>query len=134
MLSVERFLQASNARDYEAMARLFGSAAGPVADTGGTVGCAFRRMGSWIGLGDRCMRSDEVELWMSAISEVLTHRDYRVVSDRSEPGRRNPTNRVGVDITRGEGEIIRDVHFLVVLTPGGGWLIQEIDLERMTGR
>jgi hypothetical protein len=134
MLSVERFLQASNARDYDAMARLFGSADGPIADTGGALGCAFRKIGSWIGMGDRCLRHDEVELHMAAISEILRHRDYRVVSERVEPGRRNPTNRVGVDITRGPGEVIRDVRFLVVRTSRGGWLIQEIDLLRMTGR
>ena len=132
MLSVERFLQASNARDYDAMARLFGSVDGPVAETGSTFGCAFKRIGSWVGLGDRCRRWQEVELWMATISDVLRHQDYRITSERLEPGRTHVTNRIGVDITR-EGQVIRDVPFLVVRTEGGAWLIEEIALERITG-
>jgi hypothetical protein len=132
MLSVERFLQASNARDYASMARLFGSADGSVAETGGTVGCAFKKMGSWVGLGDRCMNHQEVELWMATLSEVLRHRDYKITSERLEPGRRHVTNRVGVDLTRDAG-VVRDVPFLVVRTGAGSWLIEEIALERVTG-
>jgi hypothetical protein len=132
MLSVERFLQASNARDYGAMARLFGSADGPVADTGSPVGCAFKRMGSWVGLGDRCRSWQEVELWMATLSDVLRHQDYKIASERLEPGRRHVTNRIGVDLMR-EGRVIQDVPFLVVRTGAGSWLIEQIDLERITG-
>jgi hypothetical protein len=133
MLSVERFLQASNARDYDAMARLFGSADGPVANTGGALSCAFQRIGSWVGLGDRCRSREEVEIWMATLSDVLRHQDYRITSERLEPGRRHVTNRIGVDLTR-EGQVIRDVPFLVVRTGSGSWLIEEIALERITGR
>ena len=132
MLSVERFLQASNARDYDSMARLFGSADGPVADTGGSFGCAFKRMGSWVGLGDRCMNHQEVELWMATLSDVLRHQDYKISSERLEPGRRHTTNRVGVDLTRERG-VVRDVPFLVVRTGAGSWLVEEIALEKITG-
>ena len=132
MLSVERFLQASNARDYEAMARLFGTPDGPISDTGGTFGCAFKKIGSWVGLGSRCVRFEEVELRMATIAEVLRHQDYKIASERLEPGRSTVTNRVGVDLTR-QGEVIRDVPFLVVRTGSGSWLIQEIELNRLTG-
>ena len=133
MLSVERFLQASNARDYDAMARLFGTSNGPISDTGGTFGCAFKKMGSWMGLGSRCVRFEEVELRMATIAEVLRHQDYKIASERIEPGRSTTTNRVGVDLTR-QGEVIRDVPFLVVRTASGSWLIQEIELQKLTGR
>jgi hypothetical protein len=132
MLSVERFLQASNARDYDSMARLFGSADGPVSDTGGAFGCAFKRMGSWVGLGDRCMNHQEVEIWMATLSDVLRHQDYKIASERLEPGRRNVTNRIGVDLTRERG-VVRDVPFLVVRTGAGSWLVEEIAIEKLTG-
>jgi hypothetical protein len=104
-----------------------------VAETGSTFGCAFKKVGSWIGLGNRCRRWQEVELWMATLAEVLRHQDYRISSERLEPGRRYVTNRVGVDLTRG-GEVIRDVPFLVVRSGGGSWLIEEIALTRLTGR
>jgi hypothetical protein len=132
MLSVERFLQASNARDYESMARLFGSSDGPVGDTGNAFGCAFKRMGSWVGLGDRCRSWEEVELWMATLSEVLRHQDYKIASERLEPGRRHVTNRIGVDLTRESG-VVRDVPFLVVRTGAGSWLVEEIAIEKITG-
>lgn len=107
-LSVERFLQAANARDFEAMRQLFGTHEGPIG-------------------GDR----REVELRMSAIAEVLRHDDYRIVADQREPGREHPTTRVTVSITRG-GREIPDVPFFVVQTDRGGWLVEQVDLERMT--
>jgi hypothetical protein len=132
MLSVERFLQASNARDYESMARLFGGADGPVADTGGAFGCAFKKMGDWVGLAQRCRTREEVELWMATLSEVLRHQDYKISSERLEPGRRHTTNRIGVDLTR-EAGVVRDVPFLVVRTGAGSWLVEEIAIEKLTG-
>ena len=56
-----------------------------------------------------------------------------ITSERLEPGRRHVTYRIGVDLTR-EGQVIRDVPFLVVRTGSGSWLIEEIALERITGR
>lgn len=132
MLSVERFLQASNSHDYDAMARLFGTPEGPAADTGGALGCGFKKVGSWFRIAQRCVRREEVELRMAVIADILRHQDYRIVSERPQPGRRNATNRVGVDLFQG-GRVVRDVPFLVVRTRGGGWLIQEIDLQRITG-
>lgn len=133
MLSVERFLQAANARDLDAMARLFGTADGPAAETGGAVGCAFRKMGSWIGLADPCPTSQDVELRMDAIAQILEHQDYRVASESRVAGRRNPTRRVGVDLVI-RGDTVSDVPFVVVQTGGDRWMIEQIGLERITQR
>lgn len=132
MLSVERFLQASNERDLHAMGSLFGTADGPIIETGGAFGCAFKKIGSWIGIGERCRTLQEVELRMNAIAEILRHEDYSIVSEASVPGRVDPTHRVGVNLLI-EGRDIRDVPFLVVKTHEGRWLVQEIDLEKVTG-
>lgn len=107
MLSVERFLQAANAKDFEAMEGLFGSFDGPIE-------------------GDR----RELELRMAAIAEVLRHEDYRIEGEEREPGREHPTNRVLVTLTKG-GRQIPGVPFLVVRTEAGGWLVEEIDLEHV---
>ena len=108
ILSVERFLQAANARDLEAMRRLFGTYEGPIT-------------------GDQ----QELELRMSVIAEILRHEDYRIVGEQREPGREHPTTRVMVTITK-DGSQIPDVPFLVVQTTSGGWLIEQVDLERIT--
>jgi hypothetical protein len=131
-LSVERFLQASNARDLHAMARIFGTEDGPIIETGGTLGCAFKKIGSWIGLGQRCMTIQEVELQMDLIAEVLAHQDYSIGAEANVPGRRSQTTRVEVDLTI-NGRRIEDVPFVVVRTKENRWLIESIDLEKITG-
>jgi hypothetical protein len=108
VLSVERFLQAANARDLEAMRQLFGTRNGPI-------------------VGER----REIELRMSAIAEVLRHEDYKIVEDRREPGREFPTTRVTVTITKG-GRQIPEVPFFVIQTERGGWLVEQVDLEKIT--
>ena len=107
-LSVERFLQAANAKDLEAMRRLFGTHDGPIK-------------------GDR----QELEVRMSAIADILTHEDYVIQGQSYEPGRAFPTTRVLVTLTKG-GEQIKDVPFLVVSTKDGGWLVEEVDLAKVT--
>ena len=133
MLSVERFLQASNNRDLHSMARLFGTDDGASIDTGGTFGCAFKKLGSWIGIGDRCETLQEVELRMDAISQILEHEDYTVVSEESVAGRIHPTSRIGVNLQI-DGRTVEDVPFIVVRTGEGRWLIEQIGLDRITGR
>ena len=78
LLSVERFLQAANARDLEAMTGLFGTHEGPI-------------QGEW----------RELELRMATIAEVLRHEDYAIEGERREPGRRYPTTSVMVTLTKG---------------------------------
>lgn len=132
VLSVERFLQAANGGDLEAMARLFGTADGSFAErAGGSFSCAFRRMGSWIRLGDACLDRTEIELRMNAIAIALQHDDYRIRSEASVPGRVRPTTRIGVDIDQG-GETFADVGFNVVQSTDGRWLVEDIDLAAVT--
>jgi hypothetical protein len=130
ILSVERFLQASNARDLHGMANVFGTADGPYIDTGGAFGCMFKRIGSWIGLGDRCRTIQEVELRMDAIANLLQHEDYTVVSEARVAGRQHPTTRIGVNLVI-QGRDITDVPFLVVQGKSGQWYVEEIDLEKV---
>ena len=133
MLSVERFLQAANTRDLDAMARIFGTADGPIADQAGrSLGCAFRRMGSWIGLSRRCVSWAEIEVRMDAIARILRHDDYQIRSESAVAGRRYPTTRIGVDLVRGS-ERYQDVPFTVVQASEGRWLLEQIGLERITG-
>ncbi len=133
MLSVERFLQATSSGDFVAMARIFGGKGGPIADTGGTFGCMFKKLGSWIGMGARCLKAHEVELRMSVIALVLRHDDYEIVGQSLVPGRVSPTTRIGVTLTRA-GRRYEDVPFLVVQLSEGRWLIEEIGLTTITGQ
>ena len=63
--------------------------------------------------------------------EVLRHEDYRIVGDQREPGREHPTTRVTVSLTKG-GRTIPEVPFYVVQTERGGWLVEQVELERIT--
>jgi hypothetical protein len=132
-LSVERFLQAANARDIESMGRLFGTVDGPILDTGSALGCAFKKIGSWFG-GNPCVNRAEVEIRLDAIARVLRHEDYRITREQPVAGRLQEATEVFVDLTIA-GEIVADVPFVVVRTSEARWLVEEVDLERvMTGR
>lgn len=128
-LSLERFLQASNARDLEGMARLFGTESGPAWDTGSTFGCALKKIGSWFG-GTACVKKREVEVRMDAIAQILRHEDYRIVREESVAGRMNQATRVYVDLTV-NGQTLREIPFVMVRAGGGQWLVEEINLERV---
>ena len=127
-LSVERFLAAANQGDYTSMGRLFGTASGPVTNTGGTLGCAFKKMGSWFG-GSSCVKKQDVEVRMDAIATILRHEDYRVVSESRVAGRNAPTTRVLVNMTTARGSSVNNVPFVVVQAEGGRWLIEQVDLQ-----
>jgi hypothetical protein len=132
MLTVERFLQAANTGDLEAMARIFGTDRGALAErTGGGLSCAFRRLGSWIRLSNRCVSWQEIEVRMHTIAVILAHDDFRVRSESNVPGRRSPTTRIGVDLEQA-GLTVPDVPFVVVRAGDGRWLVEEIGLERIT--
>jgi len=128
-LSVERFLQAANTRDLDAMGRLFGTHEGPLGDTGSTFGCAFKKIGSWFG-GEACLDRRDVELRMDAIASILRHRDYAVTAQQRVAGRTHATTRLLVDLTL-DGGTVKGVPFLVVHGSDGRWLVQEIDLARV---
>jgi hypothetical protein len=128
-LSVERFLQASNARDFEAMGRLFGTSEGSSWDTGSSFGCFFKKIGSWFG-GSACTRKIEVELRMDAIASIIQHQDYRIVREEAVAGRTRPARRVVVDLTI-DGAPLRGMPFVVVQTGEGRWLVEQVPLERI---
>lgn len=131
-LSLERFLQAANERDLEAMGRLFGNASGPAWETGSTFGCAFKKIGSWFG-GTPCVKRRDVEVRMDAIAQVLRHQDYRVVREESVAGRMNEATRIFVDLVF-EGQIARGVPFVLVRSGGARWLVEEVDLQAAMNR
>jgi hypothetical protein len=108
VLSVERFLQAANAEDLQAMGSIFGTAQGPVQ-------------------GEPLQLERELAL----ISQILRHQDYRVVSDRREFGKENLTHRIGVTLTI-DGRVIPDVGFSVVQARDGRWFVEVIELEKIT--
>jgi hypothetical protein len=128
-LSLERFLEASNARDLDAMARLFGTESGPAWDTGGTLGCAFKKIGSWFG-GSPCVQKHDVEVRMDAIAQILRHDDYRIVREEGVAGRMGRATRVYVDMIVG-GQTLSEVPFVMVRSGRGQWLVEEIDLARI---
>lgn len=129
---MEEFLEAANSGDLDALARTFGTARGPIADTGGTLGCGLRRFASWLAMADPCLSRQEVELRMHTIARVLRHDGYHVVSEESVPGRARPATRVAVEIRRG-AQIYRDIGFLVVRA-SDGWLVEAVELEKLTAR
>lgn len=132
-LSVERFLQAANDRDIESMGRLFGTADGPILDTGSTFGCFFKKIGSWFG-GSACAKRSDVEVRLDAIARLLTHEDYRIVREEAVAGRLNAATRVFVDLTI-RGEEVPNIPFVVVRASEGRWLVESVDLQRvMAGR
>ena len=114
-LMVERFLQAANIRDLQTMSRLFGTDDGPIGDTGSV---------------------QDVELRMDLIAEILQHADYQIISESRVPGAASPSIRVGVDIlivTPRGTTMVRDVGFTVVLESTSRWLVNVIELVKITG-
>lgn len=126
-LAIERFLQAANsvsqlsanegqgstrmADEIETMARLFGTKDGSVLS--------------------RYPR-DEVEQRMFLIARIIEHDDYRLAGERAVPGRSREAIEVRVDLTT-PNEGVKSVPFTVVRTRGGEWLIENIQLEAITG-
>ncbi len=131
-LSVERFFQAANTRDLRGMARLFGTPDGPMEDTGSSFGCFWKKIGAAFG-GQSCVKWSEVELRMDAIAGILRHEDYRIASERTVAGSEAQATRIGVDMSFAGGREVPEVGFTVVLASGDRWLIQIIELERITG-
>ena len=127
-LSVERFLTAANQRDVRAMGRLFGTADGAAMETGGTFGCAFKKIGSWFG-GTSCNHKQNVEIRMDAIASILQHQDYRITTESRVSGRRVPATRVMVDLIMSDGAAASGIPFVVVQTGDGRWLVEQVDLQ-----
>ena len=69
----------------------------------------------------------------TGVAHILEHERYEIVSERQVPGRQYPTTRVGVTLTI-DGEVYPDVSFVTVRTEEGRWMVQEVDVERITGQ
>ena len=130
--AVARFLDAAARRDHAAMAALFGTAGGPIGDERGAVTCGMRRMGSWIGLGERCIDRAAIELRMDVMARLLAHDAYRVVRQEGVAGRAEPSFLVEVAVTPTGGEAVR-IPFVVTQAKGGRWLVAEVGLGRLAG-
>ncbi len=108
-LVVERFLNAVNARDYETMARLFGTKSGSVL------------------LRDP---RPEVERRMFALASVLRHDDYGLDGERVAPGRGGEAVQITVTLRLGDRRV--PVPFVIVRTRDSSWLIEQVDVEAIT--
>lgn len=128
---VAEFLDAAARRDHAAMASRFGTGDGPIGERGGPFGCALRRVGSWMGLGERCLGRAEVELRMDVIATVLAHESYRVRAQQGVVGRGRPASRVEVEVTRGGRGVV--VPFVVIRADDGRWLVEEVGLGGLVG-
>ena len=94
------------------MSRLFGTDDGPIADSRGR---------------------EEIELRMEVIAEILQHVDYEIISDHRVPGAETPSRRIGVDMFLRGGTTVRDVGFTVVLESANRWLVNVIEVTKLTG-
>ena len=77
---------------------IFGTADGAHHRYRRAFGCAFKKIGSWIGMGDRCTTLQEVELQMDRHRRDPPARRLHHRSDARVPGRDHPTTRVGVNL------------------------------------
>lgn len=126
-LTVERFLRASaavnqmskvssanpqqQADEIETMAKLFGTADGSVL---------------------QLYPRDEVEQRMFLLARILDHSDYRILGARAVPGRGDRAVEVTVALTTRERPRMVNVPFIVVRAKQGDWLIERIDIEKVT--
>ncbi len=129
--AVAAFLEAAARRDHAGMAARFGAGGGPIGETGGTLGCAFAKALSLVGLADRCLTAREVELRMDLMAAILAHESYRVGGRETVAGRGRPAVRVSVEITA-PGRPGAWVPFIVERAPEGGWMVAQVGLDALT--
>lgn len=110
-LVVERFLRAANASDLATMARLFGT-----------------RDGSVLKRDTR----EAVEQRMFVLASALRHDDYALAGERIAPGRLGNAVMIIVRMRVGERDV--PVPFTLVRTADDSWLVEQIDIERITAR
>lgn len=110
-LVIEQFLRAANTRDYTTMSRLFGTKEGPIVDR---------------------YDSRQVDQRMLALAALLEHEDYSIRGTAPVPSRGDGARRMFVRMKVRGREV--DVPYTIVRSDAGGWLVEQIDLERVTGR
>jgi hypothetical protein len=110
-LVVDQFLRAANSNDLDTMARLFGNRNGPVAND---------------------ENRQELDRRLFAIASVLRHDSYTIKGSQIVPGRRNEATQINVLMKFGAQEI--EVPWVLVYSKDGTWLVESIDLEKITSR
>lgn len=109
VLAVERFLQAANANDLKTMAQLFGTADKTIVELEG---------------------ESTAEQRMHVLASLLRHDDFMVRGQETVPGRIHDATTLMVELEQGGRRVV--VPHLVVRKNGGGWIIEKIDVERLT--
>ena len=108
---IERFLRAANSNDLDTMANLFGTRDGPIADQGSR---------------------QQVDDRMFVLASLLRHSDYRIESEEIVPGRRDVATQLNVALTINQDRVV--VPFTLVRSKRGPWLIEIIEVQRITQR
>jgi hypothetical protein len=109
-LVIEQFLRAANENDLDTMASLFGTV------NGTNIGRVPK---------------DQLDQQLFAIASILRHESYEIVRRQIVPGRRSEATEVTVRMNMGRNRII-DVPYVLVYTNANNWLIEQIDLEKIT--
>lgn len=107
--AVEQFLGLSQQQRYTEMGYVFGTARGPLAEQQDPARVARR---------------------MQALANVLRHQSFAMTGVGAVAGR--PEARV-VTVQLRQGRRTVDVPFTVVQGPGGGWLVEVVDVEAASG-
>lgn len=108
-LTVERFLQAVNANDLNTMMQLFGTADQTILERDG---------------------QSRAERHMHVLATLLHHDDYAILSQSGAPGRMRNAAELQVELRRDGRSVV--VPHLVVRKESGGWIIEKIDIEKLT--
>jgi len=107
--AVERFMRLLAAKDYLGMGHLFGTVEGPITSRD---------------------PQQQVERRMYAIASILVNERFVIRPGEGIPGRGPEVTQIPVQITH-QGEM-KEVPFVVVRTPNGGWLVEQVDLQAIT--
>lgn len=110
-LVIEQFLRAANSNDLDTMARLFGTVDGSILNR------------------DPRQLVDEQ---MFALASILRHDSFTIQRFEIVPGRRDEAMRAIVNMKIGQRNI--DVPYTLVWSNGGSWLIEQIEIQRITSR
>jgi hypothetical protein len=76
-----------------------------------------------------CSRK-EVDDRMFLLASLLRHTDYAIVGEQIVPGRRHEATQFTVRLDVAQGPV--QVPFTMVQTRGQQWLIEDIQIERIT--
>ena len=109
-LVIEQFLRAANANDLDTMARVFGTSDGSIRERD---------------------TPKEVDDRMFALASILRHQDYSFEGEGIVPGRRDEAIRINVRLVLGPDRSVV-VPFTLVMADGNQWMIEQIDIEKVT--